>query len=94
MKGSTWSARFKSKEVGYCGLISHTIPLGGEYKAWHQLADEHNLVRDKFVVIAKERLTGESPDHYSFLRMLRLVALSGRCARAEVSSLVSVRGRP
>ena len=73
----------QSKEVGYCGLISHTIPLGGEYKAWHQLADEHNLVRDKFVVIAKERLTGESPDHYSFLRMLRLVALSGRCARVK-----------
>ena len=71
------------KEVGYCGLISHTIPVGGEQVAWLQLAAEHNLVRDKFVVIAKERLTGESPDHYSFLRMLRLVALSARCARVK-----------
>ena len=71
------------KKVGYCGLISHTIPVGGEQEAWLQLAAEHSLVRDKFVVIAKERLTGESPDHYSFLRMLRLVALSARCARLK-----------
>ena len=70
----------QGKGVGYCGLISHTIQLGSEYEASLQLADEHGLARDKFVVIAKERLTGEAPDQYSFLRMLRLVALSGPCA--------------
>ena len=74
-------------EVGYCGLISHTFQVGSEYEAWHQLAEEHNLVRDKFVVIAKERLTGESPDYYSFLRMLRLAALSGRCAKVKSTAL-------
>ena len=73
----------QGKGVGYCGLISHTIQLGSEYEASHQLADKHGLARDKFVVIAKERLTGEAPDHYSFLRMLRLVALSGRCAELK-----------
>ena len=73
----------QSKEGGYCGLISHTIPVGGEHVAWLQLADEHSLVLDKFVVIAKERLTGESSDPYSFLRMLRHVALSGRCAKVK-----------
>ena len=73
----------QDKEVGYCGLISHTIPVGGEHAAWLQLSAEHSLVQDKFVVIAKERLTGESPDPYSFLRMLRLVALSARCARVK-----------
>ena len=71
------------KEVGYCGLISHTIPVGSEFEVGLQLATEHNLMGDNFVVIAKDRLTGESPDHYSFLRMLRLVALSRRCARVK-----------
>ena len=66
--------------VGYCGLISHTVHLGSEHDAWISLAIEHSLVRDKFVVIAKERLTGESPDYYRFLYMLRFVALSGRYA--------------
>lgn len=68
----------QSLDVGYCGLISHTIPLGGEYEAWAQLADEHSLDRDRFIVLAKKCLTGETPDHYSFLRMLRLAALSRR----------------
>jgi len=76
----------QNKRIGYCGLISHTVQLGGEYDAWRQLAEEHSLSRDKFVVIAKERLTGESPDHYSFLRMLRLVALSGRCANVKAAA--------
>ena len=82
-KGFDLIREVQVKEVGYCGLISHTIPVGGEYAACLQLADEHNLARDSFVVIAKERLTRESPDHYSFLRMLRLVALSARCAKVK-----------
>lgn len=73
-------------DVGFCGLISHTIQIGSEYEAWRQLAEEHSLERDRFVVIAKERVTGESPDHYSFLRMLRLVALSRRCAAVKTSA--------
>ena len=73
----------QGKEAGYCGLISHTIPVGGEFEAWLQLADKHNLMRDNFVVIAKNRLTDDTCDHYSFLRMLRLVALNERCARVK-----------
>ena len=73
----------QSKEAGYCGLISHTIPVGGEFEAWLQLSEKHNLKRDNFVVIAKTRLTGESRDPYSFLRMLRLVALNERCAKVR-----------
>ena len=70
----------QSADVGYCGLISHTVPLGTEYEAWIRLSDEHDLVRDRFVVIAKERLKTEPPDFYGFLAMLRLAALSGRYA--------------
>ena len=66
--------------VGYCGLLSHTVPLGSETDAWSRLAAQHNLDRDRFVVISKERLTGDPPDFYGFLRILRFVALSGRYA--------------
>ena len=70
----------QSTNIGYYGLISHTVQKGGEYDAWYKMAEEHNLVRDRFVVIAKERLTGELSDNYGFLGMLRLAALSGRFA--------------
>ena len=66
------------KETGYCGLISHTIPKDGEYDAWLDLAEKHNLDRDRFVVISKARLTGDAEDYYGFLGMLRLVVLSDR----------------
>ena len=72
-----------SANVGYCGLISHTVPLGSEYEAWIRLSEEHDLIRDKFVVIAKERLKKEPPDYYGFLGMLRLAALSGRYAHVK-----------
>ena len=68
----------QAKETGYCGLISHTIPKDGEYDAWFELAEKHNLDRDRFVVISKARLTGDAEDYYGFLGMLRLVVLSGR----------------
>ena len=71
------------RNVGYCGLITHTVSPGAEYDAWSKLADEFNLVRDKFVVISKERLTSEMPDYYAFLGMLRLVVLSARYAKVK-----------
>ena len=73
----------QAANVGYCGLISHTVPLGSEYEAWIRLSEEHNLGRDRFVVMAKERLKTEPPDFYGFLGMLRLAALSGRYARVK-----------
>ena len=70
----------QAKNTGYCGLISHTISRGSEYDAWLELADEHKLDRDRFVVISKARLTGDARNYYGFLGMLRLVALSDRFA--------------
>ena len=73
----------QSGEVGYCGLLSHTVPLGNEYEAWKSLSKEHGLDRDKFVVIAKDRLNREPPDYDGFLGMLRLTALSSRYGRVK-----------
>ena len=75
----------QARDIGYCGLISHTFQVGGEYEAWDTHAKEYGLTRDRFVVIAKERLTGEQPDYYGFLGMLRLAALS--CRYAKVKSI-------
>ena len=73
----------QAREIGYCGLISHTVQVGGEYEAWDTHAEEYSLSRDRFVVIAKERLTKEQPDYYGFLGMLRLAALSSRYAKVK-----------
>ena len=68
----------QSANIGYCGLVTHTVALQEEYKAWLRLSAEHSLIRDKFVVIAKDRLKSDPPDYHGFLAMLRLAALSGR----------------
>ena len=73
----------QSKNVGYCGLITHTIPLEDEYEAWIRLSEQHGIAPDKFIIVAKERLNKESPDFYGFLSMLRVAALSGRYARVK-----------
>lgn len=71
----------QGRGVAICGLITHTVSLGAEQAAWSDLAREHGLDRNRFVVIAKQRLAGDGePEHYSFLRMVRLAALSSRCA--------------
>lgn len=63
-----------------CGLITHTVSLGAEYEAWDSLSRDHDLDRDRFLVIAKQRLSvDDDVTHYSFLRMVRLAALSSRC---------------
>ena len=69
--------------IGYCGLMTHTVRVGDEYDAWRALTADYGLDPDKFIVIAKERLTGESQDYYEFLRMLRFVALTGHYARVK-----------
>jgi hypothetical protein len=67
--------------VAICGLVTHTVDLGAEQAAWFDLAGRHELDHNRFVVIAKQRLAGDSgAEHYSFLRMVRLAALSNRCA--------------
>ena len=54
------------------------------------LANKHGLERDRFVVIAKDRLAGTA-DHYQFLRMLRFVALSGRYASVRRAAWAKFR---
>ena len=73
----------QGRSVAYCGLITHTVASGVEHDAWISLAKEHDLARDRFVVIAKERLTSDAPDYYGFLSMLRLVVLSVRYAKVR-----------
>ena len=64
----------------YCGLITHTVPVDGEFDAWRSMAAEHGLEPNAFVVVSKGRLNAEPPDYYGFLGMLRVTALSGRYA--------------
>ncbi|MDL1986890.1 MAG: hypothetical protein LWX08_04370 [Deltaproteobacteria bacterium] len=60
----------------YCGLLSHTGTIDGEPAKWEQLAKEHNVPKDKFVFIAKERLRNNA---MGFARMVKLTALSPCC---------------
>ena len=70
----------QARGARYCGLITHTVPVDGEYDAWRSMASEHDLEPKGFVVVSKGRLNSEPPDYYGFLGMLRLTALSGRYA--------------
>ncbi len=65
----------------FCGLITHTVQVGEEYDAWDCLSRDHDLDRDRFLVISKQLLSADDgqTDYNSFLRMVRLVALSGKC---------------
>ena len=73
--------------VGYCGLITHTVELDDESEEWRRLADSHGLDPDGFLVLAKERLTGDDLDYYGFLGMLRLVALNRRFSAVKSSAV-------
>ena len=66
--------------VGFCGLLSHTVPVKGEHNAQMELSETYGLDAERFIVIAKERLTDDPLDHYQFLRMLRFIGLSKRYA--------------
>ena len=73
----------QSRGSGYCGLITHTVPVDAEYEAWRSMAEAHGLDRDRFVVVSKGRLNTEKRDYYGFLGMLRLTALSDRYAEVR-----------
>ena len=72
---------------GYCGLITHTVSVGEEYRAWEGLAEENGLDRDRFVVVSKGRLNTDPPDYNGFFAMLRLAALGGRYAEVRSMAL-------
>ena len=73
----------QANDIGFCGLVSHTVSLGQEYTAWQTISAEHGLDPDKFVVVAKDRLKSSPPDYHGFLGMLRLAALKGRYTRVK-----------
>ena len=73
----------QQEDIGFFGMVSHTVGVGDEHEAWQQLSADHNLDRDKFVVIAKDRLKANPPDYHGYLAMVRLAALSGRYARVK-----------
>lgn len=70
--------KIPSTFTGYCGLITHTVSVGGEPEAWKSLSGEYRLDREKFVIISKGRLNSDPPDYFGFLGMLWLVAMSRR----------------
>ena len=82
-QGLTLVREVQKLKVGYTGLITHTVPPGAECDEWRRLADDYSLIRNRFVVIAKKRLTSDTPDYYGFLGMLRLVALSAIYAQVK-----------
>lgn len=69
-------ARSQRDSAARCALLTHRVRLGEELAQWDQLATEHGLNKDDFVVIAKDRLASESPDISGFLHLLRLSILS------------------
>lgn len=81
----------QKSDSGYCGLITHTVNVGEEYRAWEALAEENGLDRDRFVVVSKGRLNTDPPDYYGFLAMLRLAALGARYARVRSMAWSVVR---
>ena len=87
--GFTLVREVQATNIGYCGLITHTVQPGDEYARWNAFATEYGLVRERFVVIAKQRLSGDPSDCYGFLGMLRLVALSERYTHAKSAAWCS-----
>ena len=62
----------------FCALVSHTVTPEDEREQWRQLAEQHDIDADRFVVIAKQRIATEPPDLPGFLRLIRLAILCGR----------------
>ncbi len=59
-----------------CGLLTHKVSKAQEYVEWAEMANTHNIDRDRFVLISKEHL---KPDPLGFARMVRLTALNSQC---------------
>ena len=75
--------KLQEEKVGFVGLVTHTVALGEEYEEWQRLSTKHSLDRDKFVVIAKDRLKAEPPNYHGFLAMVRLTALNDQYGRVK-----------
>jgi hypothetical protein len=58
------------------GLLSHTFTPGDEHKRWEELAKEHNIDKNYFILISKQHLQ-ETP--LGFARMIKLAALNNDC---------------
>lgn len=76
----------KEKQI-WCGLLSHTFTSKDEYKTWKEFADKYDIDKDRFVLIAKVRLT---EDQLGFARMLRLTVMNKYCEnlKDKVSDII------
>lgn len=72
-----------------CCLLSHTFPMADEYLEWNKLAQEHGIDKNRFMLIAKERLR-ESTGLSGFARMLKLTLLNRHCTelKEKVSKII------
>ena len=59
-----------------CGLLSQNYTVAQEFDGWQQLAKDHNLEADRFVLIAKERIHGQLA---GFATQIKLTVLNHQC---------------
>jgi len=63
-----------------CGLITHTVDVEHQQDRWNELAAEHNLSKDRFVVISKNCVVDDPID---FVLMFKLLTLNPVFARMK-----------
>jgi hypothetical protein len=61
----------------FCALLSNTITPLGELEQWSALSKEHEIARDRFIVVSKQRLSHDEQDIAGFVRLMRLAVLCG-----------------
>lgn len=67
-----------------CGLLSQTFAPGEEHQKWGAFAEQNNIDRNRFMLISKQRLTG---DPQGFALMLKLATLNPRCKQLRTKAL-------
>jgi len=72
----------------FCGLLSHTFEPDNEYDDWKRFSEEHQIDKDRFLLIAKRRL---EEDETGFVRMLRLTLMNRACGnfKDEISNIIT-----
>lgn len=63
-------------DVATCGLFSHTFNSNDEVEEWEKISMEHEIDKNRFVLISKQRLNNENGD---FLRSLKRAVLNKHC---------------
>lgn len=64
------------RDEAICGLLSHTFTAEDEVTKWESFSNLHDIDKDRFVLISKDRLKSNKDD---FFRSLKLTALNKHC---------------